>query len=891
MKNKLLITTALVAVLSATNVNAQTKGEIIDISDEVVKVEDNTIISGHQNDRNNYGGAISVGPSTNELNIGNNVTLENNTTVSSGGSMLAMNGFTAGDGLTIKNSEAKKGGGALYIKLADSTAEPSFSPSNRDIVIGKNALFEGNTSGWGLGGAIAIESANNVTIGDGAMFRNNTGGAIAVWSDKNKFNGEAITTGTTLNLSKATFESNEGTKGGAVANLEAANGATVSNTINIKDSLFTDNKATDVGGAVYNKEGKVDVINSKFANNSATNNGGAIYNSKGTLSITNSEFLENKGVDGGAVYNGNSGTITNVSGIFSGNTASNRGGAIYNSGTGTIDNIEGTFTANKADKGGAISNAGVNSTGIMTISNSTFTDNEASNTQLLGGGAIHNQASASLTFKGNNTFSGNKANGVLNDIYNNGDIEVQGTLTLDGGISGTGTTTFADGSNLNVKTDTTTITNNVINNGANLGLTFENGYAGGQYALITNTGTLDNEFNIAENGIWNINTTGTNGTYEITKKSTDEVSAATGANTNQAGAINAITGGKSESAAFNSVADTINNLVQSSNKSDVQAGLDATTALAPEAAAMVQAASAENANQVFGAVSTRLSGGSIASSSEGMSSGDNLFQRGAMWVQGLINKSKLDDTSKAKGFDADSAGIAMGAEKYINDNTKAGIGYAYTNTDIDGFMRKTDVDTHTAIVYGEYKPSQWFVNGIATYGWSDYSEKRNVAGNQVKADYDVDTIGLQAMTGYDMNLKGYNVTPEAGLRYVHISQDAYRDSVDQEVSGNDSDILTGVIGAKVNKDFALDNGMNLRPEARLAMTYDLVNDDANSVVSLANGSAYQVRGEALDRFGVEVGAGLTADVNDNVEMSVGYEGKFRQDYQDHTGLFNAKYKF
>lgn len=69
-------------------------------------------------------------------------------------------------------------------------------------------------------------------------------------------------------------------------------------------------------------------------------------------------------------------------------------------------------------------------------------------------------------------------------------------------------------------------------------------------------------------------------------------------------------------------------------------------------------------------------------------------------------------------------------------------------------MRSTDVDTHTAIVYGEYKPSNWYVNSIATYGWSDYSEDKSVAGVGVKADYDVETFGLQAMTGYDMQFKG-----------------------------------------------------------------------------------------------------------------------------------------
>lgn len=333
-----------------------------------------------------------------------------------------------------------------------------------------------------------------------------------------------------------------------------------------------------------------------------------------------------------------------------------------------------------------------------------------------------------------------------------------------------------------------------------------------------------------------------------------------------------------------SVTEKLAQLSNSTNAAEQKAYVDALTAVAPEVAPMVQQTQTETANQVFGAVSTRLTGGSISTGGEGMASGDSIFKRGAMWVQGLFNKSKLDDTSKAKGFDADSSGIAFGVEKFVTDDVKVGVGYAYTNTDIDGFMRSTDVDTHTAIVYGEYKPSNWYVNGIATYGWSDYEEKKSVAGVGVKADYDVETFGLQAMTGYDMNVNGFGLTPEAGLRYVHIKQDAYKDSADQRVSGNDSDILTGVIGAKISKSWELENGMNIKPEARIAATYDLFNDDVNSVVTLANGSAYAVDGEALDRFGMEFGAGVTAEVNDNVELSLGYEGKFREDYQDHTGL-------
>lgn len=71
------------------------------------------------------------------------------------------------------------------------------------------------------------------------------------------------------------------------------------------------------------------------------------------------------------------------------------------------------------------------------------------------------------------------------------------------------------------------------------------------------------------------------------------------------------------------------------------------------------------------------------------------------------------------------------------------------------FMRDTDVNMHTAIVYGEYKTSNWYVNGIATYGWSAYEENKNVAGIGVKADYDVEAFDLQAMTGCDMQVNGF----------------------------------------------------------------------------------------------------------------------------------------
>ena len=124
-----------------------------------------------------------------------------------------------------------------------------------------------------------------------------------------------------------------------------------------------------------------------------------------------------------------------------------------------------------------------------------------------------------------------------------------------------------------------------------------------------------------------------------------------------------------------------------------------------------------------------------------------------------------------------------------------------------------------------------------------------------------------------------------------MKQDTYTDTSGQRIKSRNSDTLTGVLDAKASKSYTAGNGIVLTPELKAAMTYDILHDNSRSTVTLVNGSVYNVSGKPLNRFGVELGAGLTAEINDKIELSAGYEGKFRKDYQDHTGLVSAKYNF
>ena len=304
--------------------------------------------------------------------------------------------------------------------------------------------------------------------------------------------------------------------------------------------------------------------------------------------------------------------------------------------------------------------------------------------------------------------------------------------------------------------------------------------------------------------------------------------------------------------------------------------------VAPEAAPSASSTASANAGAVMNVVSTRMGGGSPAPAGKGRSGGDYTAGGMTAWAQMMYNSA---DLHKADGFDADSTGFAAGFEYNINDSVKAGIGYAYTDTDLDTARSKTDVDTHTVFAYGEYKPDAFYVNGVLSYGHSKYDEKTKLTGLQ--SDYFANTFAAQAMAGYAIN---DIVTPEVGLRYTSVRQRAYTNALGAHLSGKTLDTWTWVGGVKASKEFRVDNTV-VTPDARFALTYDFSRDGQNRMVTLANGASYVANGENMRRFGVELGVGATVKVNNNTDVSLSYEGKFKDHYTDHTILLNAKYNF
>ncbi len=286
--------------------------------------------------------------------------------------------------------------------------------------------------------------------------------------------------------------------------------------LTVRNSTIANGFTTDEGGGIYNGyRGKLAVINCKFTNNVSTRggefdgggaiytqsestvfvdkstftgnkagNGGAINNLLSNLTVTNSTFSGNQstvsgsGGGGGAIYydggNGDSGKIVLRNNTFTNNTAVFQGGAVfsqlYKNNTSAIENS--TFSGNKVTGtgnqgfGAAIFNSGGASTVLLTVSNSTFTGNMASNQ----GGAVSNANSARLniinsTFSGNRAESGDGKGGLGGAIMRtNGKITITNSTIADNYAGFQGGGIVGDG---NVTLKNTIIANNRANNGGN----------------------------------------------------------------------------------------------------------------------------------------------------------------------------------------------------------------------------------------------------------------------------------------------------------------------------------------------------------------------------------------------------------------------------------------
>ena len=290
-----------------------------------------------------------------------------------------MNDIVMTDCLEITRDISFVSGVSGAVTLTAASAKRHFEieeQSDVDIVF-SNVVLDGNNAGGGM------DIVNSYVTISGAYITNcswTMGGAILAMNQHvvvYENNSHEIVHSGLVTINNSTFENNNSSLGGAIANLGI---------MRVYNSTLSENYAEESGGAIYalnlsNGSPVVTISNTTIGENEADYYGGGIFALGSTLNISGSEILYNVSSAGGGIY-----SLVCTATITDSNIASNI--------------ISSTNTApTNEERGGA----GIWASGRLVLYNTYVESNEANMPVGCGAGVLM----INYTMLGNNNLSYN----------------------------------------------------------------------------------------------------------------------------------------------------------------------------------------------------------------------------------------------------------------------------------------------------------------------------------------------------------------------------------------------------------------------------------------------------------------------------------------------------
>lgn len=282
-----------------------------------------------------------------------------------------------------------------------------------------------------------------------------------------------------------------------------------------------------------------------------------------------------------------------------------------------------------------------------------------------------------------------------------------------------------------------------------------------------------------------------------------------------------------------------------------------------------------------------------------------------VWAQAFGQYAEQDDREGIKGYEATTFGGTVGIDtQSIADNLVVGLALSYGNTDVDSNNANntdTDIDSYQAALYGEYAlDNGYFVEGNVSYAYNDIEQTRKnvgVSNLTATADYESNQYGAGLALGRDIevNYPGVNtsfvVTPKVSADFLHIDTDEYSEKgagglALQNVDTDDFQVLDLGVSVDATWTVAMENGSFVKPSLHAGYAYDAINDEVEttSQLSLA-GPAFKTEGFDPDEHKFNIGAGIAYEAANNWELNAEYDFEVKEDYDAHSGVVRASYKF
>ena len=285
----------------------------------------------------------------------------------------------------------------------------------------------------------------------------------------------------------------------------------------------------------------------------------------------------------------------------------------------------------------------------------------------------------------------------------------------------------------------------------------------------------------------------------------------------------------------------------------------------------------------------------------GLSSGDAPLSEKNLWIKTFGSWADQDEREGISGFDADTQGLAIGADAAVSDNTRLGLAFAYAQTNLDNDSniapQSADIDTFQLIGYGSYALApDTELNFQLDGGQNRTDSKRNMpfADATAKADFDGYNVHAGVGIGHSMRLsEQLTFVPSARADYTWIESESYREkgagALNLDVDSNDAEELLLSVDGKV--EYSLSDATVV--SANLGAGYDVIDEDSSitSTYAGASGAAFKTPGLDLEPWLARAGFGLSHTLASGTEVSLRYDAEARSDFTNQGASLKARWAF
>lgn len=266
---------------------------------------------------------------------------------------------------------------------------------------------------------------------------------------------------------------------------------------------------------------------------------------------------------------------------------------------------------------------------------------------------------------------------------------------------------------------------------------------------------------------------------------------------------------------------------------------------------------------------------------------------------------RQDARSGIAGYDAKSAGAAFGVDTGHSFNDLIlGASFAYAHTEINSKNAnrgENDIDAFQLLGYvGKTFEQNRFWEVQASYAQAQNDTTRHdvgsVPGLTAKGDFTSREFGLRGRVGKHIRHDDYLITPSLGIDWLHYMADSYTETgagganLSVDTKNLDQVEIGGTV--KVQRSIKRDNGATITPEIHAGYFYNLTGDALQKTSSFTGGGAsFATESPDPARSRVTAGFGVTYQGTQGWDYALNYDTNLRNDYQEHSLIARASWKF